>query len=79
MSMNHEIRIKNLEERLEAAEKILDLILCRVKVTGLDDPHEYRIQQTWRGRFDVYQGDVKVNDVPLLKAEAESMRDELSA
>lgn len=75
MSMNHEIRIKNLEERLKELEERMEEIFPYFSL----NEDNFRIQQTWRGRFDVYQGDTKVNDVPLLKAEAQKMRDELSA
>ena len=77
MSMNHEIRIKSLEERLKELEERMEEIFPYISVT--EEASNFRIQRTWKGRFDVYQGETKVNDQPLLKAEAKSIRDELSA
>ena len=75
MSMAHEIKIRNLEERLKELEDRMAEIFPYISV----EPEAFRIKQTWRGRFDVYQGEVKVNDQPLLKAEAERMADEMNA
>ncbi len=71
MSMNHEVRISALESRVAALEKRLELV---------EVPSEgFHIRRTFQGRFNVFQGETQVNTEPLLKADAEKLRDELIA